>query len=311
MNRNAIIKHIEHWVNKLGSASKVASECKVSSATLSLLLAGKYGANEEKVLAKIAAALNYRENDWSLVRTIGNYQTIAQAFADAKHESMWFAISNKAGSGKTGTLEDIYNRDMTGAVTFIQAEEWTGRQFLIRLISKTVGEAALKGRYRSLTELVGMVSDYFNEKASEYPVLIIDEADKLRPAAFRSLIPLFNRTEDRLGLLISGTENLKKEIQAGVRLHKKGYDEVESRFGRSYLHLPGATKQEVAEICMANGLECDRVHERIWNELETVAKPTMVRTSRGEKEILVEYAEDFRRIKRLIKREKLIQKQAA
>ncbi len=310
MNRNKLIQHIELWKSKLGSYAKVAQKCGISTASLSTVLNGKYGADEKIILGKIATALDYKDADWTIVRSIGNYRRIATAVVDAQSEKMWFPISNKAGSCKTATLEDIFNQDTTGAITFIQAREWSARQFLTELISKTVGITQLKGKYKTNDQLLDLICNYFNEQAFNNPVLLIDESDKLKPAALRVLIPLFNKTEDRLGLVISGTENLQKEIRRGVRLAQKGYDEIESRLGRTYIELKGATEQEVYQICEANGIADEITQGIIWSELDKVRKPTRVRTRNGEQEKLIEYAEDFRRIKRLIKRERLIQKRA-
>lgn len=304
-NRNELIKHIELYKTKLGSFAAVARKCEISDATLSTILAGKYGANEAQMLQKIAKKLDYRESNWKVVRTIGNYKKIEAVLKDAKNESMWFAISNKAGSGKTGAMEDLYNRDVTGTVVFIQAEEWSGRQFLMKLITRTLGEGAIKG-YKSMAQLTDMIVGYFNEMSLERPVLLIDEADKLRPAALRTLIPIYNRTEHRLGLIMSGTENLEKEIKAGVRLHKKGFDELESRFGRTYIHLRGASEKEVYDICAANGVTQSEIQGRIWSQLKKEDKPsTVVLKEGGTRERMIPYAEDFRLLMRLVKREKL------
>lgn len=310
MNRNGIINHIELWAAKLGSYSSVAKYCGVNAGALSAIRTGKYGANEQAMLQKIAHALNYRESDWKMVRTVGNYRLLETLFRDAKQESMWFALSNKAGSGKTGTLEDIFNLDTTGSVVFIQCAEWTGRQFLTKLVEKTLGETALKGSYKSLADLTDMVVNFFNGMSLDKPVLIIDEGDKLRPAALRSLIPIYNRTEGRLGLILSGTENLKKELSAGVRLRKKGYDEIESRLGRTYITLKGITERETVDICLANGINDEETALRIWGELPKEKKPTRVRVpnTNNFKETMVSYAEDLRLLRRLIKRETLIKK---
>lgn len=305
MNKNGIIKHIELWKTKLGSMSAVARKCYINVGALSTILNGKYGANESAMLQKIAKSLEYRESNWNIVRSIHNYRTLQSVFSDAKNESMWFCVSNKAGSGKTGTFEDLFNLDTTGTVVFIQAEEWSARQFLTKLIEKTIGEKALEGGYKNIAQLTDMVAGYFNDMSLHRPVLKIDEADKLRPAALRTLIPIFNRTEDRLGLILSGTENLEKEIKRGVKLHKKGFDELESRFGRTYITLRGASQKEVFQICAANGLPNEDAQLRVWGELDKTQKQTTVKTSNGTKETMVEYAEDFRKIKRLIKRELL------
>lgn len=157
MNRNAIIKHVELWKTKLGSISAVARKCNINVGALSTILNGKYGANESAMLQKIARALDYRENNWNIVRKIHNYRTLETVFNDAKKESMWFCVSNKAGSGKTGTFEDLFNLDQTGTVTFIQAEEWSARQFLMKLVEKTAGEKALEGGYKTIAQLTDIV----------------------------------------------------------------------------------------------------------------------------------------------------------
>lgn len=224
---------------------------------------------------------------------------------------MWFAISNKAGSGKTAVLEDLYNRDMSGTVVFIQAEEWSGRQFLIRLVEKTLGEGVMKGGYKNMSELLDMIVNYFNDMSLDRPVLLIDEADKLSPRALRTLIPLYNRTEDRMGVILSGTENFEKQMKTGVRLMKKGYDEIESRIGRGYIHLPGVTEREVKQICQANGLMDEEYQQMVWGEVPKERGQATVRTVNGTKDVMMDFVEDLRRLKRVIKQKMMMQKRAA
>ena len=124
-------------------------------------------------------------------------------------------------------------------------------------------------------------------------MLIIDEADKLKAPALRFLIPLYNRLEDKMGLVILGTENLEKEIKNGVRLQRKGYDEIDSRFGRNYIHLNGATKNDVAKIAIANGIADKKIHKDIFDKCRPVNKLI------GKQNVKV--VEDLRRVKRVIK----------
>lgn len=143
------------------------------------------------------------------------------------------------------------------------------------------------------------------------PVLLIDEGDKLSPSALRKLISLFNKTEDRLGLIISGTENLEKEIKRGVKYSKKGYDEIDSRLGRVFIHLKGATYDEVLGICKVNGIADENVAVSIWDEMEKTSKETLVRNKSGKTATkMMEYVEDFRRLKRVVKRHLLNQREA-
>lgn len=298
------MQHVQDWVTRLGSQSKVADKIGVSVASLSLWLNGKYGADTSKMDAKIAASLGYQEDGWQVVTSIANYRKIEFVVRSCKQESMWMAISNKAGSGKTQTLEHLFNRDLSGSVIFIQAEEWNARQFLLELAERTCGVP--RRTYTDIPTLLKLITEYLNRLAADHPLLIIDEADKLRPAALRKLIPIYNRTEHRLGCVLAGTENLHKEIARGVRNNLKGYDEIDSRLGRTFIDLPGATEQEARDICLANRLD-DEAAGRAWNEVEKSKKITKVKSRNDgavrEKSVFI--CEDLRRLMRLIKKEQL------
>lgn len=304
MNRNGLKKHVEDWITRLGGQSAVAKRCKISSASLSLWLQGKYGADTTTLEKKIAQALGYKESGWQVCRNIANYRTIKMWYDNARQERMWIAVSNCAGSGKTQTLEDLCNEDLTGAVVYLQAEEWSPRQFLTVLAEKTCGMP--KTGYTRVDDMISMITAYLNAMVDMKPLLVIDEADKLKPSAFRKLIPLYNRTEGRTGCLLAGTGNLKKEIKSGVRRDAKGYDEIDSRLGRSYIGLPGATEQDVLAIATANGLN-DAQAARVWEDCEKVRVPMKVRLKNGStSEKMVFVCEDLRRVARLVKREQLI-----
>lgn len=306
MDRNGLMRHAGDWIQRLGSQSKVAEKCGISVSTLSLWLRGKYGADTAKLDQIIARALDYKKNTWNVVTTISNYRQIQMVYNSAKDESMWFAIANKAGSGKTETLQDIFNRDKSGTIVFIQAEEWTARQFLQKLVEKTTGP--FKGYY-SLSQLTDIIVSYFNGLSLQRPILFIDEADKLKPSALRALIPLYNRTENRLGAILAGTDNLEKEIKKGVEFRRKGFDELDSRLGRSFIHLTGATEDDVRAICAANGVTDVQKQDYIWSKLEKVRKQVTVRNhTGGGRQKIVEFVEDFRRLQRLIKTEHITER---
>lgn len=299
------MKHVTDWVTRLGAQSKVADKCGISTTALSLWLSGKYGANTGSMDKKIAKALGYRESDWVTVENVKNFRTVKFVFEQCREVSMWMAISSNAGSGKTRSLEHIFNTDLSGSVVLIQAEEWAAHQFLERLHGKLTN-VPLKG-YVPNNELLDKVISLLNEMDGR-PILVIDEADKLKPSALRQLIPVYNRTEERLGCVLSGTENLQKEIKAGVRKKLKGYDEIDSRLGRSYISLDGATERDVHAICEANGVTGEASKLAVWSEVEKVEKLVKVRTAKGEREAKVLHCEDFRRLRRLITREKLLNK---
>ncbi len=147
------------------------------------------------------------------------------------------------------------------------------------------------------------VIDFFQQRAKYKPLLIIDEADKLRPAALRSLIPIYNELEEQLGMVIMGTDNLEKEVKRGVRFDKKGFDEIDSRFGRNFIHLVGATQKDVADICAANGITDTVLQTSIFKECE----PRQIMVQNQPRTVV----EDLRRVKRAVQRELLLMQEAA
>lgn len=286
---------LDREIKRLGSARKVATQLGVSDATISNIRTGKYDTITEQMWGNIAGSLGYTSSSWQIVDTL-NYRMMWQVMNDAKAESMFFAISARAGSGKTATLKSYANQNAGKAVYYIQAREWSRRDFLLHMC-KMLGIETQSKRYVKMDDLGQMIVDYFSSRRASKPLLIIDEADKLRPAALRFLIPLYNATEGVLGCIISGTDNLEKEIKRGARFNMKGYDEIDSRFGRQFVHLIGATKNDVKSICTANGVKDQTTITNIFKE----ASPRSIVLDSGQTMVV----DDLRRLKRIIIRERL------
>ncbi len=86
------------------------------------------------------------------------------------------------------------------------------------------------------------------------PLLIFDEADKLTESVFHYFISLYNKLEDKCGVVFMSTDYIKKRIKNGLRWEKPGYKEFYSRIGRKYFELEETTPNDVYAICTANGL---------------------------------------------------------
>ncbi|MGL5682664.1 MAG: AAA family ATPase [Marinifilaceae bacterium] len=305
MNTTKLKQHVTTWIGRLGSAAKVADRCGISSAALSQWMSDKYGADTNALEAKIATGLDYKETGWVVVEEIRNFKMVQFMFNQCREMKMWTAISSNAGSGKTQSLKHIAEMDHSGAVIYMQAEEWTSRQFLMELYRK-VKSTTPKG-YVANHVLLAEVAKELREMGND-PILVIDEVDKLKPSAMRMLIPLFNRTEDVIGCILSGTENFEKEIKAGVNRRMKGYDEIDSRLGRAYIKLEGVMEQDAKLICEANGVTDGEQVSAIWGEVDKVQKWITVKTKTGVKEVKQWFVEDVRRLKRLIVRQQLMNK---
>ncbi|QEE51066.1 ATP-binding protein [Flavobacterium alkalisoli] len=299
VQKSEIVTAINREITALGSGNKVSVKCDVSNATISNMINGNWNLIKPEMWMKVAGRLNVVFSGWQIAETT-NFKTIWTVLNDAKEQSLFIPISEKAGAGKSAAIE-VFVKTMPG-VYRIKANEWAKREFLTELTT-SLGIEIPRGAV-SVYKLGAKIINFFNERAFEKPLLIIDEADKLKAPALRYLIPFFNELEDKVGLVICGTENLKKEIKNGVRLNSKGYDEIDSRFGRNYVTLIGSTAKDIEMICQANGIHDKTKAQKIFKECNPL--PVTI-GQEGQKQIL-QVVQDMRRVKRVIKRELITQK---
>jgi AAA domain len=310
LEKQQIISLIEQKKINLGSYDAVANYCGISAATVTQLRKNKYQAEGDDMWLDVGLKLGFKQktegnSSWVTVPT-NDYKLLRTVAIDAKNKSLFIPISDVAGMGKTACLKAISEELAEHNTFYIRCWDWGKKEFLFNLC-KCLGIDAGRG-FKTPNDLLVLVIDSFKSKAIHKPLLIIDEADKLKASALRFLIPLYNECEDMLGCLIAGTENLEKEIKRGVRYQAKGYDEIDSRFGRRYIKLLGCIinevkkdKCEVRNICRANGLENENVISNIIEECKPVRK--LIKVDGREQSIRV--ITDLRRLKRLVQKEQL------
>lgn len=302
-DKQQIISLIEQTKVNLGTYDAVARKCSVSPAVITQLRKNQYQAEGDDMWLEVGIKLDWKpqllnSNNWVFVKDF-DYKVIRNAVINAKEKSLFSSISDVAGIGKTASLKNVAAELAENNVYYLRCWDWGKREFMINLC-KCLGIDTSRG-VKTPNDYLQLVIEFFQNKVMQKPVLIIDEADKLKAAALRFLIAIFNDCEDILACLISGTENLEKEIKKGVRLQAKGYDEIDSRFGRTFIKLRGCTESEVKEICFANGVKDAAVVKGIFEQCLPVRKFIKV----GGKEQNLRVITDKRRLKRLVQKEQL------
>lgn len=297
--KEQVVELIHKEKERLGSYSAVANKCEVSEATISQIVSGKYNTANDSMFEQIAHSLGLEDGaTWNISTETNTFKTILKLADTARKKCMYIPISEKAGIGKSAPLK-YYSQHMDPNSFYIRCREWGKKDFLKNLC-KVLGVSYPSG-YASHDEVSEVIFEFFSKKRRKKPLLIVDEADKLKPAALRFFITLFNELEDKLAVIISGTENLEKEIKRGVRYAVKGYDELDSRFGRNFFHIAGAPLADVRKICEVNGITDQAKQKELFDECKPVTKQI------EERDIKV--VEDLRRLKRVIQRELLINAQ--
>lgn len=108
-----------------------------------------------------------------------------------------------------------------------------------------------------------------NLKVTHKPLIIIDEADKLTDQVLYFFITLYNQLEDECGIVLMATNHLEKRLRKGLRLNKKGYNEIWSRIGRKCIELKGVGAADIVAVCEANGVTSRTEIEKIINDSDS------------------------------------------
>ena len=269
--KQQIAARLKEYCDKMGSQNKAARSLNgTSTATVSKMLSGQWDTISDELWRAVAAQIGHDTSAWQIVKT-GAYKRMAFLMEQAKEESLVIAITGFAGCGKTEAIKS-YAKGRQNVYHLMCSEYWNRPTFinkLLRALGKDVGG--------SVSDQMDAIVETLN--SADAPLIILDEADKLRDQVLYFFISLYNQLEGHCGIIMVATEYLKNRIERGVRLKKKGYEEIYSRIGRKFVQLQVINGEDIAAVCKANGVndpktiqeiiagaECDlrRVKRAVW-----------------------------------------------
>lgn len=260
--KEQIAQSLRAYVVKYPSQNKAAQSLKgVSIATVSTILNGKWDSISDEMWKKVADQVGgTHRDDWQIVET-GAYQEITYALDDAQQWKNVTWIVGEAGCGKTTTAK-LYAQEHR-EVFYLQCSEDLHKGEFVREIARLVGIRTEGYTVRELWKaILGSLIQM------DAPLLIFDEADKLTESVFHYFISLYNKVEDKCGIVFMSTDYIKSRIDKGLRWKKPGYKEFYSRIGRKYFELEDTTPNDIYTICTANGLKDRKDIDEVIREAE-------------------------------------------
>lgn len=265
----SISNKLQDYCEKFGSQNKAANSLKgVSSATISQILSSNWELIADSMWQSVAAQIGWSSVKWETVIT-KDFKAINHLLKDAQTHSNVFAIKGDAGSGKTYAIKK-YSEQNKNAYVLCCNEYWNKKYFLWELLSAMGRDAG------GLTVSEMMLEAVSSLKKIKNPLIIMDEADKLKDEVLYFFITLYNQLEDHCGIVLCATDHLEKRINRGVKLNKKGYKEIYSRIGRKVIPLKGVGSTDVIQVCSANGIndksEIKRIEEDCQYDLRRVKR---------------------------------------
>lgn len=246
-DKEEIRENLRQYVAKFPSQNKAAQSLQgTSAATVSSIVSGKFENISDEMFKKIASQLPAVNKEWRIVETTG-YQEMNYVMKDAQESKSVTWMVGEAGCGKT-TSAKSYSSENAEAFLILCSEDMRKSDF-IRDIAKRIG---IKADGHSIRETLELIIDALIQMKS--PLLIFDEADKLTERVFHYFIDLYNRLEDRCGIVFFSTSHIKRRMETGLRYNKCGYNEIYSRIGRKFFDLEQTSPNDVYAIATANGV---------------------------------------------------------
>lgn len=276
IKKQQIANALRTYCERYESQNKAANSIKnVSAATISQMLNGNWELIKDDMWRNVAAQIGYKDEKWEAVET-NDYRRMMALLDDVKENSLVMAITGDAGTGKTFACKQ-YTAMHRQVYLLCCNEYWNRKLFLTELLT------AMGRDYTGFTVGEMMHEAVRTLKMQETPLLILDEADKLSDQVLYFFITLYNHLEDECGIVLCATNHLEKRIKRGIKLNKKGYNEIWSRLGRKCVPLKGVSAADIAAICEANGIvdskdidgiiaDCESDLRRVKRRVHAIAK---------------------------------------
>lgn len=232
----------------------------VSSALISQVLNHNWDKISDEMWRNVEAQIGHPDNKWQIIETT-DYRMFTSIMADAQENSQVYAVVNPAGSGKSVAMRN-YELGNQNAYMMQCNEFWNRKSFLMELLR-------VMGRDNSGMNVNEMMVEIVNRlKKQEKPILLLDEFDKVSDQVLYFFITIYNQLEDHCAIVICSTDHLEKRMRKGLRLNRKGYNEIYSRIGRKFIELNGLTQQDVMQVCHVNGISDKAQMKEVWKDCE-------------------------------------------
>lgn len=261
-NKKEIALLLEQFIAQFPSQAQACAQLKnVSEATVIQMRKGRWESINDNMWRNVGKQVGWdNKGSWSLAETL-DFKTLVAYLADAKDYGNVHGIVGQSGSGKTAVSE-WFSKVKPNVYHLECAEYMTPKIFLRKLLAKMGKENA----GYNVADMMDIMIELLLKQ--DKPLIILDEFDKLHEKAKYFFITLYNMLEGKCGIVIMATDVLRKKVLHGVKYEKIGYPEIFSRIGRRFIQLSGSTKDEVREICQANGIENPMEVAEIYNDYD-------------------------------------------
>ena len=245
--RDALVR----YANKFDTQTRASESLEgISSSTISQVKNNNWELLSDRLWHHIAKQVGFFSGEWQAADT-SSYLLLRILFSDAQHYGMTYGIAIGKGLGKTFTAVRYAHEHAN--TYYIEGNEQLNRKSFMTALMTAAGMNYRDG----VPEMMQYFTDNVEQK--EEPLLIVDDAHKLKDRVLHLLVLLSNSLAGKAGIIMMGADSLRTRIIDGVRTKKPGYDEIYKSIGRRFITLNSPGPKDVELVCHANGL----YHEEI------------------------------------------------
>jgi type II secretory pathway predicted ATPase ExeA len=204
--------------------------------------------------------------DWNYVET-ANSKTIGGAIQAGKNMGIMFALTGDTGTGKTFAAK--YHVSRIENAYYILGDVLTTKAAFLDAILEAMGIESPK---QTASAKIHAIVNHVQTK--QLPVLVIDDAGKLKNAVIQLIQVIYDRIEGRLGIVILGTPDFRIKVRKDAAAGRAFMPEFSGRI--AHWQLIKVDKEAIKLICENNGVTegCGQYIANITPSLHTAS--TMV-----------------------------------
>ena len=197
------------------------------------------------------------ERTWNIVET-ANFKKIRGAFNAAQRLSNMYALLGETGTGKSTAAK--YLAAKMDNVFYVLADATMSRLAFMDAVLSSMGLQAYN--YRNASAKMTAICQKL--MASTKPLLVIDDCGKLKTSTITLIQIIYDRTANRSGILLMGTETLYELVVHNAENNKFHMREFYGRVGH-WDKMSYPSEKDIADICVQNGVTDASAQKWLFN----------------------------------------------
>lgn len=227
------------------SSNKLAAKVGMSPATLSAIKSGDHEKVADQKFIALHAYLKGGDG-WRIMGT-ANLEAIHAMCSDCQQHHLMRAVVAPSGAGKTTALRSYARNQRRSNAFYVLCRQTMRKSSFLSAILQELGSP-----YRGPIDLmIDRIAEIV--MSLEDPLLILDDVGKLDKVKYMYILELYDATEGRLGMVLSGVNYTYDNLMSNVRRQVIGFPEISTRIG-DWMELDQPNSRERSEIIKANGI---------------------------------------------------------